>query len=491
MEESETRTPPEAPSGRWLQTDIPARLDRLPWSRWHWLVVIGLGITWVLDGLEVTLQGAVATVLLDSRTLGLTGAQIGLTVTGYLLGAVLGALFFGYLTDRLGRKKLFMTTLTVYLIATALTGLAWNFGTMFFTRFLTGTGIGGEYAAINSAIDELIPARVRGKTNLIINSTFWLGTALGSAASLLFLDRNIFPIDLGWRLAFLFGTALGLVIIAMRRFIPESPRWLMTHGRMEEAQKIVEQIEALVRSEISRELPPPASDVLRIRADYHPGLFEIVRTILKKNWRRSLLVLCLMVSQAFFYNGVGFSQPLVLAYYFRVAPDRVGLYLLPPALANLLGPISIGHFFDTVGRKPMITATYALSGILLPLMAMALAAQALTGVTQTIFLCLIFYVASSAASSAYLTASEIFPVEARAMAIALFYSAGTGVGGAAAPALFGALVPMGAHSLMYGYFAGAALMLAAALAEIFLGVEAEKKSLEQIAAPMSSEQKEG
>jgi MFS family permease len=476
--------PDKTLASAWIQTDIPARLDRLPWGRYHWFV----GITWVLDGLEVTLQGAIATVLLDSRTLGLTGGQIGLTVTGYLLGAVLGALFFGYLTDRLGRKKLFITTLAVYLIATALTGLTWNFWTMFFTRFLTGTGIGGEYAAINSAIDELIPARVRGKTNLIINSTFWLGTAFGSAASIFFLDQRLFPINLGWRLAFLFGAALGLIIIAMRRFIPESPRWLMTHGRMEEAEKIVAQIEENVRSGLPDfKLPPPAPDVLTIRVDSHVAFRDIVRTIFKKNWRRSLLALSLMVSQAFFYNGVNFSQSLVLAYYFRIPPDRVGLYLLPLALANLLGPLSIGHLFDTVGRKVMIAATYSVSGILLILMAWAFAAATLTGVTQTLFLCLIFFIASSAASSAYLTASEIFPVEARAMAIALFYSAGTAVGGAGAPALFGALVQMGPHSLMYGYFAGGALMLAAALAEGFLGVRAERKSLEQIAAPMSSQ----
>ena len=410
-----------AQDGHWVETDIPARLDRLPWSRWHWLVVVGLGITWVLDGLEVTLQSAIGTVLLDSRTLGLTRAQIGLTVTAYLLGAVLGALFFGYLTDRLGRKKLFITTLVVYLGATALTGLAWDFRSMFFIRFCTGTGIGGEYAAINSAIDELIPARVRGRTNLIINSTFWLGTALGSALSIFFLDRRIFPINLGWRLAFLFGAALGLIIIAMRRFIPESPRWLITHGHMEEARKIVEGIEEHVRAgRSSTGLPSPAPVLLRIRTDVHIGFHDIVRTILRRNWRRSLLALCLMTSQAFFYNGVYFSQSLVLVTYYPVAPERVGFYLLPLAFANLLGPLVLGHFFDSVGRKPMITATYALSGILLAIMALAFASGALTAVEQTLFLCLIFFIASSAASSSYLTASEIFPVETRAMAIALF-----------------------------------------------------------------------
>ncbi|MDR3566555.1 MAG: MFS transporter [Syntrophobacteraceae bacterium] len=476
---------------QWIETDIAARLDRLPWSRWHWFVVIGLGITWVLDGLEVTIQGAIATVLLDSRTLGLTRARIGLTVTGYLLGAVLGALVFGYLTDRLGRKKLFLTTLALYLTSTALTGLTWDFRSMFFIRFCTGAGIGGEYAAINSAIDELIPARVRGRTDLIINSTFWLGTALGSAASIFFLDPRIFPINLGWRLAFLFGAALGLIIIAMRRFIPESPRWLITHGHVEEAQKIVAEIEINVQAGLAAPTPfhpgAPPPNLLRIRTDRRIGFLEIIRTILKRNWRRSLLALCLMISQAFFYNGVYFSQSLVLVTFFAVAPDRVGLYLLPLAFANLFGPLCLGHFFDSVGRKPMIALTYCLSGVLLALMGRAFAKGAVTGVEQTLFLCLIFFIASSAASSAYLTASEIFPVETRALAIAIFYAAGTGVGGAAAPALFGSLIQTGKLSLMYGYFAGSLLMVTAALAEVLLGVRAERKSLEEIAAPMSSE----
>ncbi|MDR3555502.1 MAG: MFS transporter [Syntrophobacteraceae bacterium] len=482
--------PQPEPQEHWIDTDIPARLDRLPWSRWHWLVVMGLGISWVLDRLEVTLQGAISPVLLDPRTLGLTPAQTGLTVTGYLLGAVSGSLFFGYLTDRFGRRKLFLTTLAVYLCATALTGLSWDFWSMFFTRFLTGAGIGGEYAAINSAIDELIPARVRGRTDLIINSTFWLGTAFGSAASLFFLDRRIFPINLGWRLPFLFGALLGLIIVAMRRYIPESPRWLITHGHIEEARKIVADIEEHIKADLSdtpaSALPSSSPETIRIRTDMHIGMLDIFGAILKNYWRRSLLAFCLMVSQAFFYNGVYFSQSLVLVTFFPVAPGRIGLYLLPLALANLLGPLVVGHLFDTVGRKPMITATFALSGILLSLMALALAAGVLTAAGETACLCLIFFVASSAASSAYLTASEIFPVETRAMAIALFYSAGTGAGGAGAPALFGSLIQSGMHSLIYGYFAGSTLMVIAALAELLLGVRAEKKSLEDIAPPLSA-----
>ena len=480
------------PHGHWVETDVPARLDRLPWSRWHWFVVTGLGITWVLDGLEVTIQGAVGTILLDSRTLGLTRAQIGFTVTGYLLGAVLGALFFGYLTDRLGRKKLFLTTLGVYLTATAATGMTWDFWSMFFVRFATGAGIGGEYAAINSAVDELIPARVRGRVNLIINSTFWLGTALGSAASLLFLDGRIFSINLGWRLAFLFGAALGLIIIAMRRFIPESPRWLITHGHVEEAREIVAEIERQVQAGLAAPTDPdgPSPPVLRIRTDKQADFRDILRSVFRNNWRRSLLAFSLMVSQAFFYNGIYFSQSLVLATFFAVAPDRVGLHLLPLAFANLLGPVCAGPFFDSAGRKPMITATFALSGVLLALMARSFGAGALTAFGDTSFLCLIFFIASSAASSAYLTASEIFPVETRATAIALFYAAGTGVGGAGAPALFGSLMQTGRHSLMYGYFAGALLMVMAALAEVLFGVRAERKPLEEIAAPLSAKDPE-
>lgn len=486
MVEPEAKTEPSA------RTNIPARLDRLPWSRWHWLVVTALGITWVLDGLEVTIKGAVSGVLLDHRTLGLTGAQVGLVATGYLTGAVLGALFFGYLTDRLGRKKLFTVTLMVYLTATALTAFSWSFESMFFFRFLTGAGIGGEYAAINSAIDELIPARVRGRTDIIINSTFWMGTILGSSATLFFLDQNLFPINLGWRLAFFSGALLGLGIIFLRRYLPESPRWLLTHGRASEAEQIVSEIEKTIEdSQHIAPLPRPDSWIT-LRTRRRVGFSDILRTIFKKYRARAFLSFSLMASQAFFYNGIYFTYPLVLTLFFKVRPDQVGLYLIPFALGNLLGPLTIGRFFDTAGRKRMITLTYSLSGILLATTALLFAKDALSSAGQTLAFAAIFFIASSAASSAYLTASEIFPVETRAMAIALFYAIGTGLGGVGAPALFGYLVQSGSRlDITCGYLAGSLLMLLAALVEALLGVKAEKKTLEDIAPPLSAEEDSG
>lgn len=477
------------PRERQIRTDIPARLDRLPWSTWHWLVVIALGITWILDGLEVTVSGAISGVLLDPRTLGLTGSKIGMMAGSYLSGAVLGALFFGYLTDRLGRKKLFFTTLAVYLVATALTGLAWDFWSILFFRFWTGAGIGGEYSAINSAIDELIPARVRGRTDLIVNSTFWIGTAVGSAASVLLLDERFFPINVGWRLAFMIGAFLGLIIIAMRRFIPESPRWLITHARPEEADLIVHEIEEGIRRSKGLNALPQPSESMLLRPDAQIGFISILRTILSKYRKRSVLGLTLMISQAFFYNGVWFTYPLVLVVFYKVRPDQLGFYLLPFAVGNFLGPLTLGRFFDTVGRKAMITATYALSAILLAITAWLFAIDALNTIDQTILFTAIFFIASSAASSAYLTVSEIFPVETRAMAIALFYAIGTGIGGVAAPPLFGYLVQTGSrHNMALGYLGGAALLFIAAIVEALIGVSAERKSLEEIAPPLSSEE---
>lgn len=476
----------QSATGDLLRTDIPARMDRLPWSRWHWLVAIALGITWVLDGLEVTIKGAISGVLLDPRTLGLTGGKIGLLATGYLAGAVLGSLFFGYLTDLLGRKKLFTVTLVVYLSATALTAFSWDFWSMLFFRFATGTGIGGEYAAINSAVDELIPARVRGRTDLIINSTFWVGTALGSAASIFFLDERFFPIDIGWRLAFFCGATLGLVIIFMRRYIPESPRWLMTHGRPDEAEKIVTEIEEKVAAFEGAPSLPGRTSFITIRTGMHFGFADVARTVLMKYRTRSFLCITLMVSQAFFYNGISFTYPLLLVTFYNVSPDRVGLYLLSFAAGNFLGPLALGHLFDTIGRKQMIALTCVLSGALLVLTARLFAADLLSTFEQALAFAIIFFIASAAASSAYLTASEIFPVETRAMAIALFYSVGTGLGGVAAPALFGFLIETGSRwNLMYGYFAGAALMMLAGIVAAIWGVKAERKPLEEIASPLS------
>lgn len=465
---------------RLVETDLPARLDRLPWSGWHWRVVIALGITWLLDGLEVTLVGSVASVLKEPDTLAFTEDEIGLTASAYLAGAVLGALFFGRLTDRLGRKKLFFVTLALYLTASFFTAFSNGLTLFLVFRFLTGMGIGGEYSAINAAIDELLPARVRGRADLAINGTYWLGAALGALGTLVLLDPHVLPRWLGWRVCFGLGASLGLVILFTRRHLPESPRWLLMHGHLEEAEKVVSEIEARVRV-THPELPPVKSlHVVDTNADTSWG--RIFRVLFVVHRRRSILGLVLMVAQAFAYNGVFFTYPLVLSRFYDVKPDDIGLYLLPFSFGNLLGPIVLGPLFDRVGRRPMITITYGLTGLLLAATGFAFATSEVGVGALTALWCLVFFVASAAASSAYLTVSELFPVELRGMAIAVFYSAGTGAGGVLAPALFGALVGTGSrHGVLNGYLAGAALMVLAAIVAAFLAVPAERRSLEEIA----------
>ncbi|MDR3612742.1 MAG: MFS transporter [Candidatus Obscuribacterales bacterium] len=471
----------------WIETDIPARMDRLPWSRWHWLVVVALGITWVLDGLQVTLGGAIGATLQNSQALGLTPAQVGMGASCYLAGGVLGALGFGYSTDRFGRKKLFYITLIVYLTAVALTAFAWNFASYAFFLALTGAGIGGEYAAINSAIDELIPARVRGRVDLIVNSTYWLGSALGAGATLILLNPQYFPIWLGWRVAFGIGALLGLIVLYFRHWVPESPRWLMIHGHYEEAEKIVKQIEDDIAAKTGQPLPEITEDKIRIRQRGATPLKEIWNSIAHEHRMRSFLALALMTAQAFFYNAIFFTYGLVLVQFYGVPPQSVSGYILPFALGNLLGPVLLGHLFDTIGRKPMIVGTYALSGILLALTAFLFRAGVLNADTQSWCWTIIFFIASAAASAAYLTVSEIFPLEIRGLAIALFYATGTLVGGVFAPWIFASLIQTGSRAtLSWGYFAGAILMIGAAIVEAYIGVAAERKSLESITAPLAS-----
>jgi MFS family permease len=471
-------------SGQWIESYVPARLDRLPWSRYHWLLVFALGATWILDGLEVTLAGSVGAILTNRAALNLSDAQVGASATFYLIGAVLGAILFGYGTDRLGRKRLFFVTVTVYLCATAATALSWNFASYVFFRAITGAGIGGEYAAINSAIDELIPARVRGRVDLMINGSYWIGAALGAAATIWLLDPRLFPIALGWRAAFSIGAVLGLVIIFFRRWIPESPRWLMIHNRNDEAEQIVDEFERKISRD---ELPPHDEPPTRIRTRTHTPWREIWNAIVHEHRRRSLLGFVLMLTQAFFYNAIFFTYPLVLMRFYGVPAQNAGLYLVPFALGNVVGPIVIGHLFDTVGRKPMITATYALSGILLALTGWLFHAGVLNAKTQTLAWMIIFFIASAAASSAYLTVSEIFPLEIRAFAIAIFYAVGTLAGGVGAPILFGWIIGTGSKTaLLNGYLVGAALMIIGALTEAWLGVRAERQPLEKVAAPLSS-----
>ena len=474
--------------GRTIATLIPARLDRLPWTRFHWMIVIGLGITWVLDGLEVTIIGAVSGVLQEPATLHLSPAAIGAISSFYLAGAVIGSLVFGWLTDRHGRRLFFFITLATYLLGVLLSAFSWNFWSFALFRFITGAGIGGEYAAINSAIDELIPARVRGRIDIFINGSYWIGAALGSAATLVLLDPSIFAVNVGWRVGFAIGAVLGLGILLVRGFVPESPRWLITHGYAEQAERTVRAIEQTVHAEHPGRLAPvDAADAITIHPHHSFGFGVILHTMFGRYWRRALVAFSLMVSQAFLYNAIFFTYALVLTRFYAVPASDTGLYLLPFAIGNFVGVLALGSLFDTLGRKQMIAATYTFSALLLVLTGWLFAIGELSVIGQTALWTLIFFVASPAASSAYLTVSEIFPLETRALAIAFFFSLGTGAGGIVAPWLFGTLIGTGsAWAVFYGYAAAAVLMIAAAAIELVFGIAAERQSLERIAEPLSA-----
>ena len=476
---------PDGSDSSIVETDIPARLDRLPWGRFHTLVVVALGITWILDGLEVTLAGTVAGALKASPVLQFSNADVGLAGSAYLAGAVLGALFFGWLTDRLGRKKLFFITLTVYLLATAATAFAWDLPSFLLFRFITGAGIGGEYAAINSTIQELVPARVRGWTDLVINGSFWIGAALGAFAAIVLLDPAVIDPEHGWRAAFLIGALLAGIVFFMRLWLPESPRWLMTHGRANDAEAVVAGIEERLRGE-GHTIPETALIKARLRTRTHTPLSDVVHTLLHAHRTRTLVALALMAAQAFFYNAIFFTYALVLTSFYGVPSEHVGWYILPFAAGNVLGPLLLGRLFDTIGRRPMITFTYLMSGLLLALTGWLFAQGLLSATAQTLAWSTIFFFASAAASSAYLTASETFPLEIRALAIAVFYAVGTAVGGVVGPLLFGALIDTGSRwSLFGGYLLGAVLMLLAAGVMWRWGVAAERKPLEQVARPLA------
>jgi MFS family permease len=478
---------PERPvqtAGAIIETNIPARLDRLPWGRFHTLVVVALGITWILDGLEVTLAGAISPALKQSPQLHFSNTDVGLVSSAYLTGAVLGAMFFGWLTDRLGRKRLFFITLAVYLLATAATSLSWNLWSFALFRFLTGAGIGGEYTAVNSTIQELVPARFRGWTDLVINGSFWVGAAVGAAGSIVLLDPALLPQDMGWRLAFLIGALLGLVIFLMRFWLPESPRWLMIHGRADQAESIVQEIEAKFGMAAQRTASLPH---IRIRARHFTPLAEVMRTLFYTERRRTLVGLCLMASQAFFYNAVFFTYALILTDFYGVGGDQVGWYLLPFAAGSFLGPLLLGRLFDTIGRRQMITFTYAVSGVLLAGAGYLFAVGTLSASGQTIAWMVISFFASAAASSAYLTVSETFPLEIRALAIAFFYAIGTAIGGVAGPVLFGHLIDTRNRWYLFaGYLFGSLLMLGGAAVAARWAVAAERKPLEAVSRPLAA-----
>jgi MFS family permease len=470
---------------RIVETSIPSRLDSLRWSGFHTRVVLALGITWILDGLEVTLAGALSGALKESPTLRFSNFDVGFANSLYLAGAVLGALGFGWLTDRIGRKKLFFITLAVYLTATAATAFSWSLGSYALFRFLTGAGIGGEYTAINSTIQELVPARYRGWTDLLINGSFWIGAAMGAISAIVLLDPAVVGPDLGWRLAYLTGACLGLVVLVMRMWIPESPRWLIIHGQPDRANEIVSDIERSVighaQNQSQQEWPK-----IKLRMRDHTPLREVAHTLFSVYRQRSLVGLALMIAQAFFYNAIFFTFALVLTEFYGIGASQVGWYILPFAAGNFLGPLVLGRFFDTVGRRVMITLTYGVSGVLLALSGYLFSIGVLSAQTQTIAWMVIFFFASPAASAAYLTVSETFPLEVRALAIALFYAVGTGIGGVAGPALFGALVDTGSRqSVFAGYLLGAGLMIAAAVIAWRYCIAAERQPLESVARPLA------
>ena len=478
----------QAEPNREIESDIPQRLDRLPFSRWHIRILVALGTSWLLDGLEVTLTGSLAGVLQSNRGLSLTDAQVTGSATVYLAGAVLGALFFGYLTDRLGRRKLFLLTLATYSLATVATAFTHSFLPFAFCRFFTGFGIGGEYAAINSAVDELIPGKVRGNVDLIVNATFWIGASLGAFATSVLLHRGGHLLDTGWRYAFGIGGTLGLAVLLLRLKVPESPRWLMLRGYEDQAEQIVAAIERDVTDGHPDRLPPLTEPKLQLFVRDHTPLPEIWRAISAGDSRpRALLALVLMVGQSFFFNAVFFSYGLVVKTFFGVSDNDVPKHLLPFAIGSFFGPLLLGKLFDTWGRKPMITLTYGVAGglliaALIPFGTGSVGARGL----GILFTC-IFFVASSAASAAYLTVSEIFPLEVRALALAVFYSIGTALGGVFAPLLFGVLISTHLRwAVAGGYALGAFLMLAGSFTESRIGVEAAGQSLESVSKPLQS-----
>jgi MFS family permease len=470
-----------------IETNIPARMDRLPWSRWHWMVVMGLGTVWVLDGLAVTIVGAIGGRLSDPGSgLELSASQVGAAGSAYIVGACLGALYFGRLADKIGRKKLFMLTLAIFLAGSVLTAFSTTFMWFLACRFITGAGVGGEYSAIHSAVDELIPARVRGAVDLTIGGSYWIGTILGSLASLILLDQNLFPTNIGWRLCFGLAALMGFAILLVRRNVPESPRWLFLHGYEDEAERVTSDIERQVVAATGQELMEPRRTI-RVKQRGPMGIGEIASVVFRMYPKRTFVGLALFTGQAFLYNAIFFTYALVLTEIYGVSSGSVGLYLLPFAVGNFCGPLFLGRLFDSIGRKPMIAGTYILSGILLIITGFLFKAGTLDATTQTVAWCIIFFFASAGASAAYLTVSEIFPMETRAMAIAFFYATGTIVGGFGGPLLFGALIQSGEPSQIFiGYIVGAAVMIIGGVIQALMGVEAAGRDLEDIAPPLSA-----
>ncbi|RKR72988.1 MFS transporter [Frondihabitans australicus] len=465
-----------------IRSLVPARMDRLPWTRFHWTVILGLGISWVLDGLEIEIVASNG----FAQEFHMSSGLIGNLGTTYLIGQVFGAIIFGRLSDRLGRKRLFILTLVIYLVGSGVAGLSPAVWFLFVFRFIAGMGIGGEYAAINSAIDELIPSKYRGHVDIAVNGTYWGGAALGAVANIFFLNHSLFAVNVGWRLAFFIGPVIGIGIIWLRRNIPESPRWYMTHGYEQRAEDTVAEIEARVQSEGGTLEPVDDSQAIEVKRTDSIPFRQIWRVLWLKYPKRTVTGLAMMITQSFLYNAIFFSYALVLENFYHTSSSSTQYYFFPFAIGNLIGPLVLGRLFDTIGRRKMIFATYLLAGIVLAVSAVLFQAGVLNATTQTIFWCVAFFFASAGASSAYLTVSEIFPLEMRSQVISYFFAIGQIVG-AIAPSLFGALVGDGSSRgpLTIGYFLGAGVMILGGVIAFVLGVDAERKSLEAITEPLS------
>jgi MFS family permease len=477
-----------------IRTQIPARLDRLPWSRFHWVVVAGLGTAWILDGLEVNVVGSISSRLSEPGAgVGLSAGEIsGWAASLYIAGACLGAIVFGLLTDRYGRKRLFMVTLTIYLLGTVLTAFSFSPAWFFACRFLTGMGIGGEYSAINSAIDELIPAAHRGRTDISINGSYWLGGIGGALLAVVMLNTSLFPVNVGWRLSFVLGALIGLAVLLVRRNVPESPRWLFIHGREREAEKVVEGIEQEVSETSGQDLPAPEGEPLEVRQRKTIPLPMIVRSVVSLYPKRTVLGLSLFIGQAFLYNSILFGFGNLLSLYFHTPSGNTPYYLAVFAVGNFAGALLLSPFFDRVGRKPMIAGTYITSGILLILTGLLFKAHHLNDITFTACCCVVFFFASAGASAAYLTVSEIFPLETRALCIAVFYAVGTGIGGVIGPQVFSRMINTGSYEQVFlALSLGAVMMILGGLAELVFGLRAERRTLESLARPLTATERGG
>jgi MFS family permease len=473
-----------------IRTTIPERLDRLPWSRFHWLIIIGLGTAWILDGLEVNVVGSISGRIAEHGAgVGISKGDLsGWAASLYILGACVGAIIFGQLTDRFGRKKLFMITLSIYLLGTLLTALSFSTGWFFAVRFITGMGIGGEYSAINSAIDELIPKNHRGRVDVSINGSYWLGGIGGSLLAVLMLNTNIFPTDLGWRLSFVLGAVIGLAVLLVRRNVPESPRWLFIHGREDEAEKIVSEIEQTVERQTGEPLPEPQEEPLTVRQRRTIPLLTIIRSVVTMYPRRSVLGLSLFVGQAFLYNSILFGFANLLSLYFHTPSGNVPYYLAVFAVGNFAGALLLSPLFDIIGRKPMIAGTYLLSGVLLIITGLLFREHQLNDVSFTACICVVFFFASAGASAAYLTVSEVFPMETRALCIAVFYAVGTAVGGVIGPQVFSRLINTESYNQVFlALGLGAVMMIIGGVIELIFGINAERRSLEDIAKPLTAD----